>query len=339
MDYKDYYKILGVEKGATEKDIKAAYRKLARKYHPDLHPNDKDAERRFKEINEANEVLSDKDKREKYDLLGSHWKQGHIPYDDFAQGNSGYSGFQGRTINIEDLGDIFGGKSDFFDTFFGGGRSKSRGFSGFRNLGPQKGEDAEYLLEITLEEALLGSKKTLEFNKEQKCTNCGGGGTLGNMGICTNCHGRGVTSAPRRLTVNIPKGIREGAKIRLSGEGGEGSRGGSSGDLFFKIKYIKNPLYEVKGDDIYGNLNVGIYDAVLGGSVRTATISGPITLKIPHMTQSGKVFRLKGQGFPATNTKAAGDLFLKTMIVIPENLSDKEKELFVQLRDLSQVKK
>ncbi len=315
VEYKDYYKILGVDRNATQKEIKKAYRKLARQYHPDVNPGDKDSEERFKEINEAHEVLGDSEKRKKYDQLGSSWRQwqnmGGDPRGfDWSQWYTQPGG--GRVHvqygNLGDLGDIFGGAggfSDFFQAIFGGLGQRGAGAWG---TGAQpragRGQDYEQEVEVTLEEAFSGTTRILQM-----------GG--------------------RRLEVKIPPGVASGAKVRMRGEGGEGLGGGGKGDLFLRVKVLPHRTFERKGDNLYGEVPVDLYTAVLGGEVRVPTLKGGAMLKIPAETQSGKTFRLKGQGMPhLKDPQKRGDLYAKVRVKVPQNLTDKEKELFRQLASM-----
>ena len=311
MEYKDYYKILGVPKDASEKDIKQAYRKLARKYHPDVNPN-KAAQEKFKEINEANEVLSDATKRKKYDTLGSNWQQYEQYQSAGQQGPFQWGGGQYQTINPEDFANIFGGLggddaggigSDFFRTFFGG-----TGFGGARaSTRPRRGQDIEQVVEIPLEEAYRGATRVLQ--KEG-----------------------------RRLEVKIPAGVKSGSKIRLGGEGMPGANGAPAGDLYLRVQVASHNLFERQGDDLYVEVPVGLYTAVLGGEVSVPTLKGKLALRIPPEIQSGKSFRLTGQGMPRLNQENAfGDLYAKVRVVLPENLSAQERELFEKLAELRRV--
>lgn len=322
MEYKDYYEILGVNKNASSDEIKKSFRKLARKYHPDLNPNDAKAEDRFKQINEANEVLSDPEKRKKYDQFGSQWQQytqyGGSP-EDFDWGpwttQPGAGAYQ-RTVSQEDLEQLFGnmgglggsggGFSDFFETLFGG-------FGGTRSTRRQartaygqssKGQDAEFPVEISLEDAYKGTSKLLQFE----------GG--------------------KKIEARIPPGVKDGSKVRLRGQGGRSRSGGPAGDLFLKIKIYPHPVFTRSGNKLETELDIDLYTLILGGEVKVPTLKNPVTLTIPEGTQSGMKFRLRGLGMPKINNpKEYGDLFVKVRAKLPEKLSEKEKELFRKLRD------
>jgi curved DNA-binding protein len=298
----DYYKILGIPRDASTKDIKAAYRRLARKYHPDLNPGNDRAADRFKEVNEAYEVLSDKDKRRKYDQMGAAWNQtGNFDWTSWARsGNAGQTRYnrRGTSSRVEyDTGE--GGFSDFFTSIFGEGGPSSRS-----GKSPIRGRDSELEVAITLEEAFEGTT-------------------------------RQVTRGSQQFTAHIPRGAKTGTKVRFANQGERGFAGGNRGDLYLIITVEDHAVFERDGDDLYIDVKVLLYDAVLGGEVRVATLDGDLKLRIPPGTQSGQLIRLKGKGMPnIRNPEQMGDLFVRTMIQIPENLSIEELELFEHLRDL-----
>lgn len=323
MDYKDYYKILGVDKNASEKEIKAAFRKLARKHHPDVNPNDPQAEARFKEINEAHEVLSDPEKRSKYDQLGMDWRRwqqaGGRPGDfNWGQWTTAPGG---QRVHVqygtpEDLEDLFGGGSpfsDFFTSIFGGaggGARRRAGGDGGRFQGfeyqpqPQMGQDMEHEVEISLAEAYSGTTRM-------------------------------ITKDGRRLEVKIPAGAKTGTRVRMRGEGGLGAAGGQSGDLYLRVKVADDPRFERKEDDLYTTVPVDLYTAVLGGEVRVPTLSGEVNLKIPAGSQNGRTFRLRGRGMPRLRKPDEhGDLYARLDVRLPASLTDKQRELFEELRRL-----
>jgi molecular chaperone DnaJ len=365
MEYKDYYKILGVDKSASIKDIKKSYRQLARQYHPDVNPGDKAAETKFKEINEAYEVLKDDDKRKKYDEFGQYWE--HADRVGASAGGRGRGGQRVYSnINPEDLASIFGGGgfgggggdfSDFFNSLFGGmggQRSSGRGqrtrthtYSpdmdgvdfGFGGRPPQprsqKGQDAEFPIKLTIEEAASGTVKQLTINRETPCPTCGGAGITGNQ-YCQSCYGQGKSFKPRKLDVTVPAGVKTGSKIRMKGEGSPGLNGGQPGDLFLVVELEKHPFYELKNEKLYCEVPVTPSEAVLGAEIDVPTLKDRLTMTIPPGTQTGSVFRLKEQGFPALNNREQkGDLFVKIKIVIPENLNDDAKKLYKKLKELT----
>lgn len=353
MEYKDYYKILGIDKKSSDKEIKKAYRRLARKYHPDVNPNDKASEARFKEINEAYEVLKDNGKRRKYDEFGQYWESADKMG---AQGYGGTGGGKKYTYDFggADMGSMFGGSgreggfSDFFTSLFGGVRGKaSSGFSGAGPGGfsfdmggqnipqPERGRDLEFPVQLTLKEAAFGTVKNIEFTKETVCSQCQGSGVLGS-GLCQMCHGRGVLQKPRNIEVKIPPGVKDGFKIRMKGEGAVGQNHGADGDMYLVINIRKDPLYSLKNGDLFMDLPVTVTEAVLGAEVDVPTLHGRVSMKIPPKTQSGSVLRLREQGFPSLNNKdRKGDFFVKTRIVIPGDLSDEEKQLYEKLSSFS----
>lgn len=337
MEYKDYYKILGVDKKADEKEIRQAYRKLARKYHPDLNPNNKAAEEKFKEINEAYEVLSDKEKRKKYDEFGAAWSQG------FSGRKTPPGWQQGQVFDFGDLGSIFGGQSegfsDFFNALFGRKSAFTRGSGATWKYGfetqapPANGKDMEFEIELSVEEAIRGTTRLIEITKETACASCGGTGVAGNS-LCSACRGQGVVYSPRRLEITVPPGVREGSKIRMKSEGGPGARGGKPGDLYLRVKIKKHPYYKVKGPDLYCEAPITIPEAVFGSEIEIPTPRGAVTMKLLPNTQSGRTFRLAKQGFPALGDKPAGDLYVKVRVQIPEKPTEKERKLFRELSKL-----
>jgi curved DNA-binding protein len=307
MDYKDYYKILGVGKTANEKEIKSAFRKLAQQYHPDKNPGSKTAEDKFKDINEAHEVLSDPQKRARYDQLGasySQWERSGRPGGGFDWGQWA-GGTGGQRVDYRDLNDLFGGSggfSDFFNTLFGG----AGGFGGQRpGYGSRaqvlRGEDIEQPVEITLEEAFHGATRTLEKNGDRK-------------------------------SIDIPRGAKTGTKVRFKGQGGPGN---PPGDLFLTITVRPHNKFERDGDDLHTEVTVDLYTAVLGGEATVPTLTGDLRLTIPAETQSGKKFRLSGRGLPKLKDPAMfGDLYARVLVKVPTHLSEAERELFQQLAQL-----
>jgi curved DNA-binding protein len=320
MDYKDYYAILGVDKGANEGEIKKAYRKLARKYHPDVNPGDPTAEDKFKDINEAQEVLLDPEKRKLYDRFGAQWEQyqragGQAQDFDWSQWQQQPGGQRTtyRTVNPEEFEELFGaqgGFSDFFESLFGGGMGgrRSSDFGGFTQQQarprPRRGRDQEHAIEITLEEAFHGTTRALEWEDG------------------------------RRIEARIPPGVKTGSRIRLSGQGGYGSGGGQAGDLFLKVKVLPHERFQREGDNLKTTIPVDLYTAVLGGQVPVSSLNRTVNLTIPPETGNGKQFRLRGLGMPnLRHPDKRGDLYAVVSIELPRNLSEKEKQLFEQLRD------
>ena len=295
MEYRDYYKVLGVPKGASEKEIKAAYRKLAHKFHPDKNPGNTEAEARFKEIAEAYDVLGDKVKRKRYDELGANWSA----YSRGAPGAQGWPGGGGVRIDFEDLGGA-AGFSDFFRTFFGG----AGGFSGFgRGDEPAIGSDTEGEVELTLSEVLHGTSREVS-----------------------------LAGSKRRVEVRIPPGVKDGSRVRVAGEGERG-RGGQRGDLYLRVKIAPDPAFQRNGDDLQTTIRVPLTVAVLGGAAAVKTLDGSLEIKIPADSPPGRVFRLRGQGLPRLGEKdVRGDLLATLAIDLPRALTTRQKELFEELR-------
>lgn len=365
MAQKDLYEILGVAKGADEKAIKAAYRKLALEWHPDKHKGDKAAEEKFKEINQAYEVLSDKQKRQQYDTFGAAGGQGGFPGG--GQGFSGFdfSGFGGG-----------GGFADIFESFFGGnaggGRSKPR-------TQARRGNDIEAGIKISFEEAVFGAEKELEITKPDVCNHCEGKGhekgskmvncgncqgtgevrevrqtLLGQMATsrvcevcygegqvpekkCEVCHGTSRVRTKQRVKVKIPAGVDNGSTIRLSGKGEGGVKGGSAGDLYIVLSVEVSKRFVRSGADIHSVIEIPVVQAVLGGEVKIETLHGAEVIKVPAGTEDGKVFKLSGKGVPFLNREGHGDHLAKIKVIIPEKLSKREKELYLELAQESGI--
>ncbi len=343
MEYKDYYQILGVKKDASEAEIKSAYRKLARKYHPDVNKT-KEAETKFKDINEAYEVLGDKEKRQRYDSLGSNW-QGGAQFDPNQFSNMGFDfsqAFSGGNTQYSDFSGM-GGFSDFFKTIFGDFASQystggsSRSYSSYSNRASsqktraQQSESTAALditqdLKLSVSDLMKDGPITVNMKSFEKCTNCSGPGS-----ICPHCGGTGFVNENKALKVKIPKEVRVGQKIRLKNEG-KTDNYGRKGDLYFKIDfYDKN--YEINGTDLTKKLDITPSEAVLGASKEVQTPHGKITVKIPPKSNSGKTMRLKELGLPK-KTGGFGNLNLKMNIVIPSDLTDNEVDLYKKLSEL-----
>lgn len=335
MNYKDYYQLLGVPKNASQKDIKSAYRKLARKWHPDANPNDqKGAEEKFKELQEAYEVLGDPEKRSKYDVLGSDWQRAAQQADAqrryrAAQGDPGvdFGGFNPGS----NAGRGPSGFSDFFEEFFSGiGRrpGTARGFA-------QRGSDLESPIELSLAEAYAGGAKQISIHVEDACAACEGSGVdRGTHQICPVCHGTGRTVTSRRFDVTIPKGVRDGQRIRLTGQGSRGTGGGPNGDLYLVVHFSPDARYERKADDLYLEWPVNVYDLVLGGEVTVPTMTGDVTMTIKPGTQNNQTVRLAGKGMPRPKGGGNGDQYVRLLGLLPTKLSDEEQRLFKQLASL-----
>ena len=362
MAKRDYYEVLGVDKNATDAEIKSAYRKLAKKYHPDVS-KEPDAQEKFKEIGEAYSILGDESKRRTYDQFGS------AAFENGAGGQGGFSGFGGfggfQDSDI-DLGDIFG---DFLGGFgFGGGRSTSR-----KNR-PIKGDDLLIQINLTFMEAVFGTNKDIELEVNEECPNCHGEGghnpktckTCGGRGrvvtqartilgvmqtestcpdcdgagktfekICDKCKGKKQVKKEKILSVEIPSGVQTGERHKLTGKGGAGINGGPNGDVYLEFKVEKHPIFERNNNDIYLELPIDITEAVLGCKKEIPTINGNIVLDIDAGTQNGEKLKLRGKGIPGTSTFTKGDMFVTIKVVIPEKLDRKQKELF---KDLAKTK-
>ena len=312
MEYKDYYKILGVSKSASAEDIKKAFRRLARKYHPDVNPGDKKSEEKFKEINEAYEVLSDADKRRKYDMLGPNWQE-QFGYPSGAGGRT--SGFRNSSMYNST------GFSDFFETLFGRPTSTTR----------KAGEDIEQRVEVTFQEAYSGGMRTFNIQSTDPCPVCRGTRLVAGKS-CTNCQGLGSITRSKRIQVKIPPGVDNGSKIRVAGEGKPGIGGGPRGDLFLVIGVKPDPLYERRGDDLYSDIEVELVTAILGGEATIVTPDGRrLALTIPPETQNGRLFRLANKGMPYLRGEGSGNFFARIKVVLPMGLNDNERDLFEQL--------
>lgn len=310
MAFIDYYKVLGVERNATQDDIKKAYRKMARKYHPDLNKDDPNAKDKFQEINEANEVLSDPEKRKKYDEYGEHWKHA----DEFkaereayqrAQQSGGQSAYW-YSVNGDDFMGGFGrgnasGFSDFFEQLFGHGASAGRSGRGYNMM--SRGGDIEAQMNLSLREAAVTHKQTFSVNGEN-------------------------------LRITIPAGIADGQMIKLKGHGEKGSNGAPDGDLYITFQIAPDPEFKREGDDLFTDIDIDLYTAVLGGSVNVKTINGMVKLKVNPGTQNDTKVRLRGKGFPVYKKEGTfGDLIVTYHVNIPTSLSEKQKELFTQLKN------
>jgi len=355
---KDYYDILGVSRDADQKEIKKAYRKLAKKYHPDMNDGDNEkAAEKFKEISEAYEILSDEDKRARYDQYG-------------------HSGINQDDFNFEDFaGGGFGGFDDIFDMFFGGG-ARGRSSRGAQRRQKQ-GSNLQYKLEIDFEEAAFGAKKEITIPRKETCDKCKGSGAKpgsetrtcpqcngrgqirsskqtpfgqftqsrtcsrceGTGEIvtepCPQCDGQGMVRRHRNITVDIPAGVKDGNKLRLSGEGGAGEGSAPSGDLYVIIKVREHEIFDREGDDIYCEVPISIVQAALGDEIKVPTLDGKVKFNIPEGTQPGQSFRLKNKGIQHLNGYGRGDLYIKPKIAVPQDLNDEQKELLMKFAEIS----
>ena len=352
QEKRDYYDVLGVQKNASEDDIKKAYRKLAKQYHPDVNPGDKDAEQKFKEINEAYEVLSDPDKRSKYDQYG------HDAFDPAAGAGTGFGGFGDFGFDISDL----------FSNFFGGGSSARRN-------GPVRGDDVNVRLTLSFEEAVFGVKKEINYNRVQKCPECGGTGaekgttpktcpncggkgqvrvqTRTPLGVmqttktcdncrgtgkivekpCASCRGNGYVRVSKKLEVNIPAGIDDGQTVALRGQGSDGRNGGGPGDLNIYVNVRPHPIFEREGNDIYCEVPITYAEATLGAEIEIPTLEGKEKFTVPEGTQTGTTFTLRQKGVKYVNSKSRGNLHFTVNVEVPKNLSAAQKELLKKFAD------
>jgi molecular chaperone DnaJ len=359
---KDLYEILGVDRNASQEEIKKAYRRLAKKYHPDLNPGDKEAEQKFKEINEAYEILSDPQKRAQYDQFGhAAFEQGGFQqggFGDFTQG--------GFDFDFGGFGDIFG---DIFSDFFGTGRRKAE-------KGPKKGADIRYDLTLTFEEAAFGTEKEIEVERFEVCDVCHGTGVkpgsrpetcpvchgtgeirqtqntpfgrIVNIRTCPRCHGEGkIITDPcqkcggtgrirkrRKIKVTIPAGIDEGQMLTLRGEGEPGLRGGPNGDLYIVIHVKPHEIFKREGYDVYVKIPISFADAALGGEIKIPTLDGMVSFTIPEGTQTGTKFKLRGKGIPHIGGRGRGDQIVEVYVEVPKRLSEKQKELLREFKRL-----
>lgn len=312
---RDYYEVLGVPRSATEKDLKAAYRKLARKFHPDVNPNDKSAEEKFKEVSGAFAVLSDPEKRAKYD------RGGHEAFE------PGFDPFQGTTIDFQDLG--LGNLSDIFEMFGGGGR---------RRAAPRRaarGEDLTLEMRLPFGDAIHGTTLEVAIPRAVSCSHCGGRGRLASGGACRVCRGGGRVSVTENVKTRIPAGIDDAERVRIPGKGNEGVGGGPSGDAYVTIRVEPHPLFRRDGSDLVCEVPVGVVKATLGGDVDVPTLEGRATIKIPAGTRGGQRFRLKGRGVVARAGHPAGNLYAVVQLVTPRDLDARSREIFEELARLN----
>lgn len=330
---KDFYETLGVSRSASDKEIRSAYRRLARRYHPDVNPNDKAAEQQFKDVTAAFEVLSDPENRKKYDKYGDRWEYAdqieEMERQQRARGGRTFTGGDGATFHFEtggmddlgDLGSIFG---NIFGNDAGRGRARRA----------RRGQNVDTPIEVSLEEAYHGTTRVLQLQSAEECPVCAGTGQVGTS-VCVDCGGEGVRYRPRRLEVKVPRGVRTGSRVRIAGEGRPGIGGAPSGDLYLVVTVQPHQRFERKGDDLYVDVDVPVLDAILGGEVEVPTIEGKkVMLRVPEQTQNGAQIRLSGKGMPVLGaTDRYGNLYARIHAKLPTKLSDEERELYERLRD------
>lgn len=369
-DKRDYYDVLGVDKSADQNAIKKAYRKLALKYHPDKNPDDKEAEEKFKEVNEAYEVLSDEEKRKKYDQYGFAGVDPNFQ-EGFGGGYGNYGGGFGGGFNMDDL----------FSDLFGGGYSGGSGFGGFGGFGgyeqayhgPVQGSDIKVRLTLTFKEAAFGVQKKIKIKRMEECAHCHGTGaepgskvescsTCGGRGsvrveqntpfgrmsseqVCPDCHGtgehiteackackgEGLVQTERTIKIKVPAGVNNDSILPLRGQGNAGENGGAAGDLLIYIRVQEDPIFKRDGDNVSYTLPISFDQAALGASVVAPTLKGKVKIKIPAGTQNGKIFKLKGKGVQNVNGKGKGDMFVTIRVEVPKELSPRAKELIEEL--------
>jgi DnaJ-class molecular chaperone len=355
MEFRDYYKTLGVERTATEAQIKSAYRKLARKFHPDVNPGNKQAELKFKEINEAYQVVGDAEKRKKYDELGADWEHG-VSQEEMRRRYAEQRGAAGAGRAGFGGGDSFsaGDFSDFFSQFFGGERRRGaggrggapRGFSSYEfRTEPQRAPDLRAEVQIPLVDAMKGAKRRLELVAQDECATCHGSGMIAreekqgktrvirSTEACPTCGGDGVVQARRTLEVTIPAGSTDGMQLRLKGQGGRAPRPDQNGDLILTVRIEPHPVFALSGRDIRVQLPVWDYEAALGAEITAPTVDGRVSLKIPAGSQTGRVMRLRGRGMPARGKDLAGDLLYELKVLAPTDLKPEERALMEQLAE------
>jgi molecular chaperone DnaJ len=357
---RDYYEVLGVEKSASDAEIKKAYRKLAKQYHPDVNQGDKASEAKFKELNEAYEVLSDAQKRSQYDQFG------HAGTD--PNGFGGFGGFGGGNVDFD-----FGGIGDIFESFFGGGGGRSSR----SKKGPQKGADLKYAMEISFEEAAFGVEKEVSINRMENCKTCSGSGSKPGSSAstcsqcngtgqiqykqstpfgqfvnvktcdacrgegkiitdpCNTCQGKGKVKNNVKIKINVPAGIDDGQTISLRGEGEPGSKGGPSGDLYLSIRVKPHQIFQRQGTDVVIEMPITFVQGALGTELEVPTLDGKVKYTIPEGTQTGSVFRLKGKGIPFIRGSGRGDQYIKVNIEVPKKLNDKQKAILREFAEVS----
>ncbi len=307
----NYYNVLGIANSASTKEIRSAYRKLARRFHPDINPNNQVAAARFKEIQIAYDVLGNDEKKKKYDIYGDRWN--------VAEQHS-----QAQQYSEFDRGD-FGDIGSIFEGFFGGGRSTRRT--------PQRGDNIDVTAEITLEEAASGTTRTVSLNSRFPCETCSGQGYV-TTNICPTCQGKGQTERPKRLEVKIPPGVETGSRIRIQGEGSPGYENGPTGDLFLNINVQPHKTFERTGNNLVTEVSIPFLDAILGGEIEAPTINGRVRVTVPELTQGDQKIRLRGKGMPVLNANnQIGDLFVKIKIDLPNQINANQRQLFEQLRN------
>ena len=318
---KNLYEALGVARSATEKEIRSAYRKLARKHHPDVNPNDRASESRFKEVNAAYEVLSDAGKRTKYDKYGDRWEMADQLEEQQKRQSAG-SWARSGGAQVDPNGDF----GSIFDSIFRRERGGPRAQAANR-----RGQDIETPVEVSLEEAFHGTTRVLTLQASEVCRVCGGTGEVAGA-TCHNCEGMGQLVKPKRLEVKVPAGVKTGSRVRVAGEGRQGSGGGPSGDLYLVLSVLPHGRFERKGDDLYTDVTVPYLDCILGGELAVSTMERGVALRIPELTQNGRQIRLAGKGMPVLGGTGRGALYVRVKVQLPEHLSPEERTHLEALR-------
>jgi molecular chaperone DnaJ len=328
----DYYEVLGIERSASAAEIKKAYRKLARKYHPDVNPDNAEAEKKFKEIQEAYAVLSDAEKRKQYDTFGRVDGIPDMGFDPFRQASSSWRDAGGVNVDFGDFARGTGGFQDLGDIF---GELFGRGRTSRARRQPRRGADQEVEVEIAFVDAVRGTAVAIPVQRQVGCTTCNRGGNVEGR-PCPSCHGSGVLISTERLRVKIPEGVADGQRVRVAGKGAEGRSGGKTGDLFVRVRVGPDRFFERVGDDIHTTIPITFSEAYRGGEIEIGTVHGPVRAKVPPGTNSGRTFRLRGKGVRNTKTRAYGDHLYTVQIVVPKVVSPAGEEAARGVADLSQ---
>ena len=328
----DYYDILGVDRSASAADIKKAYRKQARKYHPDVNPDNPEAEVKFKEIQEAYAVLSDKAKRKQYDTYGRVDGAPDMGFDPFRQASSSWQDAGGYRVDFGDYANATGGFQDLGDLF---GELFGRGRAAQGRRRPQRGTDHESEISIDFRDAVIGTSAAIPVQRQVSCSTCGGKGNTDGR-VCPSCHGSGVLISTERLRVKIPEGVADGQRVRVAGKGADGRSGGKPGDLFVRVHVRPDPFFKRDGDNILTTIPVTFSEAYRGAQIEVGTVHGPVRAKVPPGTNSGRTFRLRGKGVRNTKTRAYGDHLYTVQIVVPKVMSPAGEETARHVSELYQ---
>ena len=328
----DYYQILGIGRSANAAEIKKAYRKLARRYHPDVNPENPDAEKKFKEIQEAYAVLSDDEKRQQYDAFGRVDGAPDVGFGGFRQAGSSWRDAGGFRVDVGDFNTSTGRSQDLGD-IFGELFGRERGAKTRRR--PERGADQEIEVEIAFDHAVRGTSITIPVQRQVRCSSCNSSGHT-DGGVCPSCHGSGVLISTERLRVKVPEGVADGQRVRVADKGAEGRGGGKAGDLMVRVRVGPHPFFKREGDNIHTTIPVTFSEAYRGGEIEIGTVHGPVRAKVPAGTNSGRIFRLRGKGVRNTKTRAYGDHMYTVQIVVPKVMSPAGEEAARAVADLYQ---